>query len=119
MALTQASKERSGQRVIIGGWTAYEMADHREACGLVGLIGEVADRCCVTPEIDVRRNIVFLTVKTESGMTVEDFEFAKTVDFEIGSAHKARALLGEPDDTVWESGETENDEEQEGGNDNG
>ncbi len=75
-------------------WTVFEMADHLEACELVRELGQIADRTCACPEIDVRLNLVFVRVHTpEKGLTEEDFDFAEAVDREIGNGQKASGLV--------------------------
>ena len=74
-------------------WTAFELADHLEACELVAQIGVLADTWCATPDIEVRGNIVFVTCGSpERGLFVEDFDFAKAVDREIGHGQRQTAL---------------------------
>lgn len=87
------SQNRSGEEVPNGVWTAFELADHREACELVREIGEIADRACTTPEIDVRRNVVFITARTNDTLTEEDFDFAEAIDREIGNGLRAKSLI--------------------------
>ena len=87
----------TGKEVATSMWTAFEMADHLEACERVLEIGRIADRCCVTPELDVRQNIVFVTATTPKvGLTEEDFDFAEAVDREIGTFQRSRTLLSGP-----------------------
>ncbi len=75
-------------------WTALELADHLEACELVTQIGQIADRHCVAPQLDVRRNYVFVTVGREpEGLTDADFDFAEAIDEEIGPRQKASSLI--------------------------
>ena len=75
-------------------WTAFEAADHFEACELVGQIGEIADVYCVRPQIDVRGHVVFLTAKTPKfGIAERDFDFAEAIDCELGRGLKAKGLL--------------------------
>ena len=74
-------------------WTAYELADHLEACELVAQIGKIADRFCVAPELDVRRNYLFVTVGKEEGLTDADFDFAEALDDEVGPRQKANGLV--------------------------
>ncbi len=75
-------------------WTAFEMADHLEACELVVEIGRLADKACATPEIDVRQNVVFVTATTPKvGLTEEDFDFAEAIDREIGTFQRSKTLL--------------------------
>lgn len=75
-------------------WTAYELADHLEACELVPVIGKFADRHCVAPQIDVRRNVLFVTLgKDPEGLTDADFDFAEVIDDEIGPRLKASCLV--------------------------
>ena len=77
-------------------WTAYELTDHLEACELVAQVGHLADRFCVAPELDVRRNYLFVTLgKEPGGLTEEDFDFAEALDEEIGPRQKARSLIAE------------------------
>ena len=65
-----------------------------EACELVLQIGRIADQHCSCPEIDVRGNIVFVTVTTQGeGLTEEDFNFAQAVDLEIGDGQKACGMM--------------------------
>ncbi len=74
--------------------TAFEMADHYEACELVAELGQIADACCICPEIDVRRNVVYVTVKHDNGRLREaDFDFAEAVDDQIGTSCRAHALI--------------------------
>ncbi len=76
-------------------WTAYEMADHLEACELVPEIGMIADRHCIAPQLDVRRNVLFVTLGKDSpeGLTEADFDFAEEIDEEIGPRLKASCLV--------------------------
>lgn len=75
-------------------WTAFELGDHLEACELVVELGVLADRYCCCPEIDVRRNIVFVRATTEGvGITQEDFDFALAVDRELGTGLRAKSLV--------------------------
>ena len=84
----------TGEEEATGLWTAYEMADHLEACEQVLAIGQLADRACARPEIDVRGNIVFLTVRTPGiGLIQEDMDLVKLVDRELGDGQRANALL--------------------------
>ncbi len=76
-------------------WTAYELADHREACEMVREIGDIADVCCVAPEIDIRRNLLYVTATTDGGLTEEDVVFAQAMDREIGNGQKQKTLLGD------------------------
>ena len=76
-------------------WTVDELADHREACEMVREIGEIADVCCVAPEIDIRRNLLYVTVGREDGLIQEDVDFALTMDREIGNGPKQKTLLGD------------------------
>jgi len=78
-------------------WTAFELADHLEACELVQQLGQIADQHCCCPEIDVRQNMVFVRVTTPGvGLTEEDFNFAEAVDLEIGSGQKTSTLINRP-----------------------
>lgn len=70
-------------------WTAFEMADHLEACELVAEIGEIADTCCAWPEIDVRRNVVFVTAR----LSEADFDFAEAIDRYLGNGQRANSLI--------------------------
>ncbi len=88
------SRRYPGKEVPHYIWTAFELADHYEACELVGYIGEIADVNSVWPEIDVRGNLVYLTVKTPRvGLTERDFDFAEAIDRELGNGLKAKSLL--------------------------
>lgn len=90
----EASPTIVGEEVPKAIWTAFEMADHLEACELVAHIGEIADQHCVCPDIDVRQNIVFVTVKTaDLGLIEEDFDFAEAIDCEIGNGQRATSLM--------------------------
>ena len=83
-----------GEEVPTAIWTAFELADHLEACELVHQIGQIADQHCVCPEIDVRQNLVFLRVTTPGvGLTDEDFDFAEAVDIEIGNGQRVNSLF--------------------------
>lgn len=76
-----------------GFWTAFEMADHFEACERVAELGHLADKTCAAPDIDVRDNVVYVTCGTrDRGLYVEDFEFAKAVDREIGTFQRHTSL---------------------------
>ncbi len=76
-----------------GFWTAFELFDFLEACELVHELGVLADKCCATPNIEVLGNIVFVTCGwSKDGLLVEDFEFAKAVDREIGSGQRQTSL---------------------------
>ena len=88
------SRRSPGKEVPHYIWTAFELADHYEACELVGYLGEVADVNSVRPEIDVRGHVVFLTVKTPKvGLIERDFDFAEAVDRELGNGLKAKSLM--------------------------
>ncbi len=77
-----------------GFWTAFELADHLEACELVMQLGKLADIWGATPGIDVRGNIVFVTCGTmRDGLFEEDFDFALDVDREIGPSQRQTTLL--------------------------
>ena len=78
--LMQAVQGLIGKEEPVAIWTAYDLADHLEACELVPQIGQVADKACVAPEIDVRGNVVFVTAKTDGGLTEADFDFAEALD---------------------------------------
>ncbi len=74
-------------------WTAYELADHLEACELVAELGMLADKWCATPDFDVRGNIVFVTCgPANDGLVIEDFDFASAVDREIGTGQRQTSL---------------------------
>lgn len=78
-----------------GIWTAFEMADHLEACELVMELGVLADIHSATPDLDVRGNVVFVTCGSmKDGLFIEDFDFAKAVDREIGTLQRQTSLLG-------------------------
>ena len=92
--------DADGQRLLSGEkkepfiWTAFELADHLEACEMVPRIGRIAARFCVRPELDVRQNYLFVTVgKRPGGLTDADFDFAEAVDEEIGPLQKANSLV--------------------------
>ena len=76
-------------------WTAYELADHLEACELVAQVGNLADRFCVAPQLDVRRNYLFVTLGRErpEGLIEADFDFAEELDEEVGPRQKANSLI--------------------------
>ena len=76
-------------------WTAYELADHLEACEMVPEIGMIADRHCVAPQLDVRRNVLFVTLGKDNpeGLTEADFDFAEALDHEVGPRLKASCLV--------------------------
>ena len=75
-------------------WTAFELADHMEACELVFQLGRIADQHCACPEIEVRRSLVFVRATTPLiGLTEEDFDFAAAVDLEIGGDQRPASLL--------------------------
>jgi len=75
-------------------WTVFELADHLEACELVHQLGQIAHQHGASPELDVRRNLVFVRVTTPGvGLTEEDFDFAEAVDLEIGSGQKAAGMM--------------------------
>jgi len=79
--------------VITGFWTAFELADHLEACELVAEIGAIADVWCSTPEIEVLGNLVFVTVgSSKDGLIEEDFDFAEAIDRELGPAQRKKNL---------------------------
>ncbi len=78
----------------VGIWTAFELADHLEACELVHELGVLADNWGSTPDVDVRDNYVFVSIGSSTRpMVIEDFDFAKAVDREIGDLQRAKALL--------------------------
>ncbi len=80
---------------VTGIWTAFELADHLEACEHVAVIGAIADTWCSTPNIEVLGNIVFVTCGTsKDGLIEEDFDFAKAIDDELGTAQRQKSLLG-------------------------
>ena len=82
-----------GEEEPVAIWTAYELEDHLEACERVLELGYLADLCCACPEIEVRQRFVVVRVATPGvGITIEDIDFAETVDFEIGHAQKVRGL---------------------------
>jgi len=88
------SRRYPGKEVPHYIWTCFEMADHYEACELVGYVGELADVNSVRPEIDVRGNLVYLTARTPKvGLTERDFDFAESIDRELGNGLKVRALM--------------------------
>ncbi len=92
--LVKELNPETGQQEPTSFWTAFELADHREACELVKELGVLADKACATPALDVRGNIVFVTCGSSSGaLFVEDFEFAKAVDREIGTLQRQKSLL--------------------------
>ncbi len=96
--LVKERNRETGKEEPTSIWTAFELSDHLEACELVGEIGVLADLNCSTPEIDVRGNIVFVTVKsTKDGLIEEDFDFAEAVDREIGTFQRQKTLLDEQD----------------------
>ena len=79
---------------IIGIWTAFELADHLEACEHVAAIGALADIWCSTPAIEVLGNAVFVTCGTSrDGLTEEDFDFAEAVDKELGPSLRQKPPL--------------------------
>ncbi len=79
---------------VTGIWTAFELSDHLESCEHVLVLGKLADAWCATPDIDVRGNIVFVTLgSSKEGLTEEDFDFAETVDKELGYSSRQTALL--------------------------
>ncbi len=87
----------TGKEEPTGMWTAFEMADHLEACERVLELGRIADACCATPALDVRGNVVFVTAATPKvGLTDADFDFAEAVDREIGTFQRSRTLLSGP-----------------------
>ncbi len=76
-----------------GIWTVFEMEDHLDACELVATLGHLADNWGATPAIDVRKNLVYLSCGSEyDGLTVEDFDFARAVDREIGTFQRPKTL---------------------------
>ena len=78
----------------VGFWTSFEMADHLEACELVLELGMLADVACAAPDVDVRDNRVLVTCGTRyRGVSIEDFDFAKAVDREIGVGPRRAADL--------------------------
>ncbi len=84
----------TGEREPSHFWTAFEMADHLEACELVAELGKLADKACAAPAIDVRGNIVFVTCGSpKDGLFAEDFEFATAVDLEIGIGQRQQSLF--------------------------
>ena len=86
--------EETGQEEPTGIWTAFEMSDHLEACELVREIGRLADAACASPEIDVRQNVVLVTATTpRMGLTEDDFDFALSIDREIGTFRRSKTLL--------------------------
>lgn len=87
--LTERHSRAFGEERPKAIWTAFELADHYEACELVPELGRIADACCVQPQIDVRLNIVFVTVD----LTEEGFDFAEAVDRELGHGQRAKALV--------------------------
>ena len=89
----EASQGLVGQEEPVGIWTAFELADHLEACELVREIGEIADINCVAPEIDVRGNVLFVTAKTDGVLTEADFDFAEAIDRELGTGQRQKTLL--------------------------
>ena len=85
---------KTRQEEPYGFWTAFELADHLEACELVVELGKLADIHCSSPAIDVRGNIVFVTCGTiRDGVFEEDFDFARAVDREIGTHQRQTTLL--------------------------
>ncbi len=79
---------------VTGMWTAFELADHLEACELVAEIGALADNWCSTPNIEVLGNVVFVTCGTSrDGLIEEDFDFAQAVDDELGNGQRQKSLL--------------------------
>ncbi len=77
-----------------GFWTAFELADHLEACELVPELGILADKWCSTPDIQVLGNVVFVTCgSAKDGLFVEDFDFARDVDREIGNGQRQATLF--------------------------
>ena len=91
--IPKGSQNLTGEEEPKALWTAFELADHQEACEMVPELGRLADRTCATPDIDVRRNIVFVTVSTGDSLTDEDFDFAEAVDREIGDGQRAKSLI--------------------------
>ncbi len=79
---------------IKGIWTAFELSDHLEACEHVLDLGKLADTWCSTPDIDVRGNIVFVTLgSSKEGLKEEDFDLAEAIDKELGFSIRHTALL--------------------------
>ncbi|MCP3961884.1 MAG: hypothetical protein GY719_28920 [bacterium] len=82
-----------GEEEPVAIWTAYELDDHLEACERVLELGWIADLCCACPEIEVRQRFVSVRVTTPGvGITDEDIDFARKVDFEIGHGQKLCGL---------------------------
>lgn len=91
--LTTEWNPETRQEEPVGIWTAFELADHLEACELVHELGVLADIWGSTPDLDVRGNIVFVTFgSSKEGMLIEDFDFAKAVDREIGTGQRQTSL---------------------------
>ncbi len=81
------------EQKLEGLWTAFEMTDHLKACQLVAELGGIAAEYGITPDLDVRGTIVYLTVGTDKREVIAaEFEFALEVDRRIGDGHKCRAL---------------------------
>ncbi len=82
------------QEEPVGIWTAFELADHLEACELVHELGVLADISGSTPDLDVRDNYVFVNLGSSTqDMFIEDFDFAKAVDREIGTVQRQTTLF--------------------------
>ncbi len=92
--LTEWNRHRR-EYEITGIWTAFELADHLEACELVPELGALADNWCSTPNIEILGNIVFVTCgSSKAGLIEEDFDFARAVDRELGTGQRQTSLLG-------------------------
>ena len=76
-----------------GFWTAFELTDHLEACELVHELGVLADKWGSMPGLEVRGNLVFVSCGwLKDGVFIEDFDFAKAVDHEIGHGQRQTSL---------------------------
>ncbi len=83
------------EQKIEGLWTALEMTDHLEACETVAELGRIAEPFSVTPDLDVRGKIVYVTIGAEhKEVTRAEFEFALEVDRQLGDGSKCQALVG-------------------------
>ncbi len=92
--LIEELNRKTGNNEITGIWTAFELADHLEACELVAEIGIHADNWCSTPNIEVLGNVVFVTAGSpKHGLIEEDFDFAAAIDRELGTGQRQSTLL--------------------------
>ncbi len=77
-----------------GFWTVFEMEDHLDACEMVVTLGHLADDWGASPALDVRNNLVYVTCgSVYDGLTIEDCDFARAVDREIGTFQRQKSLL--------------------------